>query len=774
MSLFDKLGQRKTEKISKEKEAINAEKKQSVEELAAAIVAANDKKTRLETMLRDLDWAFKGGKQALDSFKGKKEQLQSAYDEHQDILAEDGVNNFEEMLEVNADEIEVKEYRRSGGRAPKNQNEEVGATGSLYKGVKTLVDLKAAIQAEMPDVKLNFAATKRKGEEISNREASYTAIAEYLKNLDQEIIELQKKKEQAYLETSEGKRDLINKTRNVDYTFNNITLKTPDNFYFEDNVLSLSQQIGSEAIKEVYAEKLTEKLKKEAWSNKNKDQRDSYNKSEEQKGIENQPALKELVEARYNRQELQESQALYQEALKHLSSLFKDRDLKDKILGYGLGRYSDKESYRDWDEEKILADRYLQHVAEMGHIIPGFNQSSENFNNLVEQFEKNSSNLSNRNFKDNLYRPEYFHTCFENFNKFFNYIKNETTIESNFVGNKTTQDSVLNRFSNKDFRQQLGLDEFKSDNWPQGHKFSVPKDYIERNGGFSQAWERADNFSSNWEKEKADLEKLSKALVDFRWAQGFERWHREKNKEVLNEYDYNDGLSQNIRHQLETSRLIKDPRFQDRKIKLIDGGFSEQTAIKDVSSEEEYQKNHQERQEIQKEIDTFSSEKKEALEKSMGAIRRALLTFNKESKIEELNKQWRVFDYLKADRQIDWDFAAKNLSPEDFAKVKELAEKRKTNNDEYKAYDQKRLNFLEASSSKAFYLKFRPKDILANQEMTVAELPTRLQNRLKELEVAMNNLPEKEAAIIAERKRIHEELEKAKETMDEVFSKIRK
>ena len=158
----------------------------------------------------------------------------------------------------------------------------------------------------------------------------------------------------------------------------------------------------------------------------------------------------------------------------------------------------------------------------------------------------------------------------------------------------------------------------------------------------------------------------------------------------------------------------------------------------------------------------------------MGAIRRAFLTLNKDSKIEELNKQWRVFDYLKTDRQIDWDFASKNLSPEDFAKVKELAEKRKTNNDEYKAYDQKRLNFLEASSSKAFYLKFRPKDILANQEMTVAELPTRLQDRLKELEVAMNNLPEKEAAIIAERKRIHEELEKAKESMDEVFSKIRK
>lgn len=774
MSLFDKLSQKKTEKITKEKEEINASKKQSVEELTAAIAATNEKKARLEAMLRDLNLSFSSGGQALNYFKGQKTQLQSAYEEHQDILAEEGVNSFEEMLEANADEVEVKEYRRSGGRAPKKQNQEVGATGSLYKGVKTIVDLKAAIQAEMPDIKLNFAATKKKGEEISNRDASFTAATEYLKSLDQEIINLQKQKEQAYLETSEGKRDIIDKTRSVDRTLADANLKDQDRFYFEDNILALSQQIGSEAIKEMHAEKLAAKFQKEAWSNKNKDQRDSYSKSEEQKAIENQPALKELVEARYNRQELQESQALYQEALKHLSSLFKDRDVKDKILEYGLGRYSDKESYRDWDEEKILADRYLQHVAEMGHIVPGFNRSSENFNNLVEQFEKNSSDLSSRNFKDSLYRPEYFHTCFENFNKFFNYIKNETNVESNFVGNKNKQGSVLNSFSDKDFRQQLGLDEFKSENWPQGHRFSVPKDYIDRNGGFSQAWEKADHFTSNWEKEKADLEKLSKALVDFRWAQGFERWHREKNKEVLNEYDYNVGLAKNIRYQLETSRLIKDPRFQDRKIKLIDGGSSEKTAIKDVSSDEEYQEHSKKRQEIQEEIDTFSAEKKEALERSMGAIRRALLTFNKESKIEELNKQWRVFDYLKADRQIDWDFASKNLSPEDFAKVKELAEKRKTNNDEYKVYDQKRLNFLEASNSKAFYLKFRSKDILANQEMTVAELPARLQDRLKELEFTMNNLPEREAAIIQERKEILEELEKTKEALDEVYSKMRK
>jgi len=774
MSLFDKLSQKKTEKISKEKEAINAEKKQSVEELAATIKATSEKKARLEAMLRDLDWAFKGGNQALDNFKSKKAQLKSAFEEHRDILEEDGINDFEEMLEANADESEVKEYRRSGGRAPRGQNEEAGATGSLYKGVKTLTDLKAAIQAEMPDVKLNFAATKKKGEEVSNRESSYAAVAEYLKNLDQEVIELQKRKEEAYLETSEGKRELINKTRNVDYTFNNVELNTPDNFYFEDNILSLSQQIGSEAIKEVYAEKLTKKLQSKAWAEKNKDQNNSYNKTKEQQAIENYPELKELVEAKYDYQEMRESKALYQETLKHLSSIFKNREVKDKILEYGLGRYSDKDKYQGWDEESILADRYLEHMAEMNHIIYGFNRSSENFNNLVEQFEKNASALNNRDFKNEIHRPEYFHAFFENFNKFFNYLKNETNAESNFVGNKTSKGSVLNNFADKDFRQQLGLDEFKSEDWPQGFKFSIPKSYIESNGGFSRAWEQADNASRDWEKEKADLEKISKALVNFRWAQGFERWHREKNREILDEYNYNDNLAQNIRHQLETSRLIKDPRFQDRKIKLIDGDFSEQTAIKDVSSEEEYQKNYQERKDIQQEIDNFTAEKKDALEKSMSAIRRALLTFNKESKIEELNKQWQVFDYLKSDRQIDWNYASKNLSPEDFTRLKELAEKRKTNNDEYRTYDQKRLNFLEASNSKAFYLKFRPKDILANQEMTVAELPARLQNRLEELEAVMNNLPEREAAVIADRKKIIEELEKAKQAMDEAFSKIRK
>lgn len=418
----------------------------------------------------------------------------------------------------------------------------------------------------------------------------------------------------------------------------------------------------------------------------------------------------------------------------------------------------------------------------MGRVAPGSNQGSENFNNLVENFEKNAYNLNSRNFRDNIYRPEYFHACFENFNKFFNYIKNETNVESNFLGNKTTQDSVLNKFSNKDFRQELGLNEFKSEDWPQGLRFSVPKSYLDSNGGFNQAWEKANRFNGDWEKEKSDLEKLSKVLVDFRWAQSLERWHREKNKEVLSEYDYNDGLAQNIRHQLATSQLLKDPSFKDRKIRLIDGGFSEETAIKDLSNEEEYQKNSEERKAIQEEINAFTDEKKQELEKAMGSIKRGLLVFNKESKLDDLNKRWKFFDYLKGDNLVNWNlseegyrgYAKKSFSEEEVSKIEKLIERRTNNRSDYQAQDQKRLNFLQASRSKNFYLKFKPQDILNNQEMTVAELPTRLQDRLKELEAAMNSLPEREAAIIEERKRISEELEKSKQAMDELISKMRK
>jgi len=280
MSLLDKLNQRKEQKKEEQIKAVEEEKKQSLAQINAQILETEEKRKRIKGLSDSLRSTFDSAKNKLSDFKNKKEVLKGAYEDSKDILEEDdGITSFEGMLEANEAEPEVKAYRKAGGRGPakekgakKISSEEVGTTGDLYKAVGTIQELSKSLRAEMgiaeKDKKdLNFSAVK-KDSEISNREANFIQIDEFLKTLDTKLVELNKQKEEAIADTPEGKREALLKIDNPKDTVRSVDFNNIDHFYFQDRVMILSEKTGAETIKDEYGWALRDKLQLVAWNKK--------------------------------------------------------------------------------------------------------------------------------------------------------------------------------------------------------------------------------------------------------------------------------------------------------------------------------------------------------------------------------------------------------------------------------------------------------------------------------------------------------------------------
>jgi len=293
MSLLEKLSQKRTEKKQAEENTVIQAKKQSFEQISNQLTATQEKKQRIINLSKSLRENYKTGAENLESFKEQKKELKDAFEENEDILKEDGIENFEEMLEANADEPEVKKLRKTGGRGPakrppteeegrmqgvKITTDAAGDTGKLYKQVETIQQISASLREEMgiaeKDKKnLNFSATKiTEGENkgMSNREANFIQIEEYLKTLDTDIEKLEKQKKEAYLETPGGVQDALYKINNPEWILRDKTFDDSDRFEVKIEVLELLKKTGPEPIKQIYFEALNNRLKEVVQDKKNK------------------------------------------------------------------------------------------------------------------------------------------------------------------------------------------------------------------------------------------------------------------------------------------------------------------------------------------------------------------------------------------------------------------------------------------------------------------------------------------------------------------------
>jgi len=760
MSLLEKLGEKRAQKLEIAQKATEQQKKQSFEEINNQVIATEAKKQRIINLSRSLRENYQGGEKKLVDFKNQKEELKNAYEEHKDILEEEGIESFEEMLEANAEEREVKQLRRSGGRGPVKEDGEAGETGALYKAVGTLKEIKESLQSEMPEVKLNFSAVVKKGEETSNRENSFAQIEEYLKILDEQIVELKKQSEEVKLETPEGKREALLKIDNPEDAIREVNFKNLDRFYFREAVLALSEKIGGDTVKEVYTEAINKKLTSIAWGNKRHDS--GYGKSSEQEAIETYPVLKKLNNFEYNHTDLDKFNELYNETLSHLEKIFQQSEkASQSIIQYGFrGNKEDDEKHKNygWSEERAYADFYIQHMESMLNITP--------HKTLLDTLN-NRKKISDRYG----YSPEFIHAEFEKYNKFLGYIKNNTDTETEFVGSgfgsrigsvfdSRNSTDLLNRAQNdKEMRQEMGLNEKDPEKY-----LEYPEQFINRNGGFDNAYSEASRVGKEWEKDKQRITLISTAAVESRFSQEWSRYFLEKNKSFLEKIDYNKTLIDQIEHSLRRfeNGLFKDPEFANRKIKLArSSGWNKDSIIQDISANEEYNRFSKEHATLEKLIEEYAGTKKTEIEKAIGYLKRQIIAFGRDGKIEALNKKWQIFEDFRNDKPLnDGTLKKDGISDEEIEVMKDYRKKRSDNNAEYKKDEAVHSRFFHASEAKNFFIGFKSGvDILDGQEMTIEELPGRLEARLAELKAELANLSESELAIVNERDRAVKDVE---------------
>jgi hypothetical protein len=356
-----------------------------------------------------------------------------------------------------------------------------------------------------------------------------------------------------------------------------------------------------------------------------------------------------------------------------------------------------------------------------------------------------------------MHSPEYIHAKFEQYTKFLEHINNNTDSNTEFV-NRDTETSLLSHLrSDTGLREKIGL----TDKLPSSN-IEIPTEFISRNGGFYESLSKANKYNESWQEEKNKLAEISTAAVDSRFAQDWERYFSAKNKNVLEIADYRKKLTEQIEYtlkNLKNSELLITPEFANRKIKLntrqsgFSSGFND-TIIKDISADEEYRRIHEAGIPIKEAIEKYATDKKTEKEKAMGSLKRQVIAFGREGKLETLNKQWQIFEDFKNDKPLnDEKLKSIGITEEEIVEMKSHRQKRNDNNAEYKKYDETRLKFLHAASTKDFFIPFKAGDILDGQEMRIEELPARLEARLNEIKSEESSLSSSELAIISERDR---------------------
>lgn len=265
MSLRDKLEAKKIEKTETEKERVAMSIQEKITAVEADIFALETRKQNIAKLFSTLKNNYNQSTASLDNFKSKKGLVKEIFTENEEVLKDDGIESFEQMLNENPDEEEVRAYRQAGVRGPKTIEDKEGDTGALYENINDLVSVKEALKAEMPELKLNFSARKVNNEDISHRDASFKKIEEYIKGLDDELIKLNKKKGEIVLDTPEGRAELILKDMETSRVLRDVSLDRPASFHLNNNQVELGLEIGEDNLKQIYKEELAKKLKNEIY-----------------------------------------------------------------------------------------------------------------------------------------------------------------------------------------------------------------------------------------------------------------------------------------------------------------------------------------------------------------------------------------------------------------------------------------------------------------------------------------------------------------------------
>jgi hypothetical protein len=733
------LGEKLEKKRAVKKEEVEKVKKMSVQEKINTITTEMNvlttKKEKITSLASSLKNNYASADVKLTDFKDKKEVLKEIFNENEDILKEDGVENFEEMLVENADEEEVKKYRQSGVRGPKTEKNKEEETGELYQSVKDIGELKTQLNEEVPELKLNFSARKINNQDINQRELSFQKIEEYLNFLDTELEKLKQKQAETLLETKEGKRDTIVKDAQENNLFNSTSIERPVGFNFGDKQIELASQFGEETVKNVYVGMLSERMKNNILSGIKYKAKNDYQQISEENALLNYPKLKQIVELKYDHKNYQDCENLKNKALNHLAELFKkDEKTRNSVntFSQGTGRIK---RYKGWNIESVLADQYLLHAGEMNDIGLRDVDGVRNYTRLVEAFEQDKLNLEqgkHSNNSDHIRSADYYRDEFDNYSKFFEYIINNTDKETNFTVDTKDESGLLNKFNKKEERDKIG---FKSATAKDREKYllSIPDSYIKKNVNFNTAWQKAEQAQKKWEETEKQIGALSKASVELKWTQIADKNFKEKNKDILEKINETDTLINNLELNLPATSNLADSEFADRKIKLISGLTSDSNSIEDIEHRELYKNISILLQKNREKAEKYTNELLEQNSKAVASLKNKTIVFGRDKKINALNNRQQIIEKCaRLDNAIlEKENLKSELSPEELVIIKEFIDKKNELDKQYRKDDQKRINFYQLH--KNLKIDFKESDILHNQEMTAKELHPVLLNRLKEL-----------------------------------------
>lgn len=781
MSLLEKLNQKKQVKVQAEKETAEEKKMRVLDEISAKIGERKAKKDRLLLLIKDLGYGWQTGNEVLADFKSKKAVLSQAYEENKEILEEDGVKDFSGMLETNATEPEVRAYRRRGGRDLNKEDGAPGETGDLYKSVASIKDLKNKLQDEIkedhPDWKLNFSARSKAKGTANQRQESLLKIRNYVEELEKELSVLEKQKEEAYLKTDKGARQEIAKNINTNnYRDLSYDKMLEGNFYFQDPDMRLTERFDPEIIKEMYAEKITEKLTKQAWNN-NKETGD----------IENYESLQQIADWKIDRPLLEDMKKQRQAALEHLAKIFQEKmPGQDGVIGdkvkeagfyYKPGSYARDNTYKDWPEEQMMADVYLSHLEKHSRLMPGMKNEYETCKEQLNCIDEQIESISGNKFKTRtLYRHEFLNEGLRNYSSFFKYIQENTDAETLFVGDDQKDNEALDqRLRDQNFQKEIGLKPLSDPVW-SSQKNTIPGNFNHvSNYKWREDLDKARQAKERWEKEKELITEFVKELVDLRFSSQYDSYLRGENRKLFEEREHYEILAKQIKFYLNgpAAARFSNPEFANDKMKLSAPNYHNQyTIFTDVTNEDVYKKYREDYDINKEEIKNFVEEKKRDLQTKMGKINRGLFVFGKQEKLNKIDNAIEQLKMLDSDKPIKESELTEHFTVEEITTMKVLRNRRKEINDSYKAYDAKRIAFRQLFNEKNFQINFKDKDPLNGQEMLLSEVPTHLQLRVEELESLLNNPTPGNEVIIKAQAAAIKEMDVARERLKKVTEKV--
>lgn len=730
MSLEDKINKKRAEKeqnkLKNDQDSIVKQKQTIEEEKSKIISLKNTLEQYYSNTLDDVEkYKTKRGE-----VKNNKDKLDVLYKDNEDIMKEDDLNNVEEMIMANLDEEEIIEYNEG-------KNKQKDLSQSVRGGVESIGIIKQTLKEELPDLDLKFSGGK-KGEEKSDREISLEKIDTYLGSLDKKIKGLGDKEKELYLETNEGKKEACKKELDLDSLFDSINIDKIDNFKIPHNILELENKYGEELVKEVLNDSLDSKLEKIVWENKGKNV---------QEGINNAENFKKISETMNMdlSQEFEDTKNLEKEALEHLKKIFSDnKDINDRLTRY----------FRN-DDPQRQAEVYLNDFI-------GFSSlSNGNLQNFEKYYLSYKQNIIDENFQDNSgLSKDFFVDSLKEYKKAFQYIINNANQDTKFVGNSIEdKDSFIDSLNLSDGkgiknRKKEGIKNTIIENY----QIKIPLDYIHKFRSYDEAVSDAYRENNNWKKEQANIEEISKKVVEFRYIQTKEEEYKAENSDVI--------IS--LRKAEEDLAEIKDLNYKvsslpienkDRKIIIKKEGY-----IIDQTAEDERKEYKKELKKLKKERDEYIQNLIDADQLLVDGIGNNI--FSNKKKKNRLTQRISILKQFSYEDFIDSN-SVKNseefLDTEEKQKINDFYQTGRELELEYKQKKSKG-DDLEKLISNSSRLNIDDERGLYGNEMTIRDFLEVSSALIKTKLEYFNNLPPKEKEIVnnidkneQERRRIEED-----------------